>query len=139
MAVKLLLLLVLSDGQPNETSGEVFGFILLYSGNFLLQTEMDHIGTLRVNFGVNPTWCKSSLPLGKFLSTPETILCRSSEGVGGLSRLCHKLFRQRLVRYSQLFTSSQAYPRLFLSTADIENAYINHDYIIRLAGAVRVE
>jgi hypothetical protein len=44
----------ISFGSPNETTGEVRGFSLVYSGNFLIEAEPSELGRLRVNIGIHP-------------------------------------------------------------------------------------
>lgn len=41
-------------GQPSETHGEVRGFSLMYSGNFLAEAENTETGRLRFNMGIHP-------------------------------------------------------------------------------------
>ena len=41
-------------GPPNEETGEVKGFSFVYSGNFLVETEINEMGRLRVNIGIHP-------------------------------------------------------------------------------------
>ena len=50
----LLFLLAISNGTPNETCGEVRGFSLIYSGNFLIEADFSELGRLRINVGINP-------------------------------------------------------------------------------------
>ena len=45
---------MLSRKHTTEESGEVYGFNLVYSGNFQNSIEVDHFGTTRVLVGVNP-------------------------------------------------------------------------------------
>ena len=43
-----------TQGPPSENSGEVKGFSLIYSGNFLVEAEINEMGRLRVNIGIHP-------------------------------------------------------------------------------------
>lgn len=45
---------VISVGPPDESHGEVKGFSLVYSGNFLVETELTEMSRLRVNMGIHP-------------------------------------------------------------------------------------
>ncbi len=45
---------VVTVGTPSETHGEVKAFSLVYSGNFLVEAELNETGRLRVNMGLNP-------------------------------------------------------------------------------------
>lgn len=86
--------------RPNsgEDHGEVFGFSLVYSGNFAAQAEVDQFNTVRVSIGINPFDFSWNLNPGETFQTPEAIMVYSSEGLGGMSRTYHKLYRTRLCR-----------------------------------------
>ncbi len=81
-----------------EEYGEVYGFSLIYSGNFLAGAEVNQYDYTRVFMGINPfdfTWL---LTPGESFQTPETVLVYSSNGLGEMSRTYHKLYRTRLCR-----------------------------------------
>ncbi|MBL4937115.1 alpha-galactosidase [Clostridium sp. YIM B02515] len=81
-----------------EEQGDVYGFSLVYSGNFLAQAEVDQYSTTRVSIGINPfdfTWL---LEPSESFQTPEVVMVYSNEGLGGMSRTYHKLYRTRLCR-----------------------------------------
>jgi alpha-galactosidase len=84
--------------DTNEDYGEVYGFNLVYSGNFLAQAEVDQYDNTRVSIGINPfdfTWI---LGPGEEFQTPEVVLVYSDSGIGKMSRTYHKLYRTRLCR-----------------------------------------
>ncbi|MDR0269884.1 alpha-galactosidase [Paenibacillus sp.] len=88
---------LLSPGA-DEDYGEVYGFSLVYSGSFIAQAEVDQYRTTRLSIGINPfdfTWL---LEAGEVFQTPETVMVYSAEGIGGMSRIYHKLYRERLAR-----------------------------------------
>ena len=88
----------LADKNADESKGEVFGMSLVYSGNFEADAEVEQDGLTRVSVGINSfdfTW---RLESGESFQTPELVLVRSSEGFGGMSRIFHKLYRERLCR-----------------------------------------
>ncbi|MGN7358623.1 alpha-galactosidase [Paenibacillus sp. SAF-054] len=88
---------LLSPGA-DEDHGDVYGFSLVYSGSFLAQAEVDQFRTTRLSIGINPfdfTWLLES---GQSFQTPETVMVYSAEGLGGMSRIYHKLYRERLAR-----------------------------------------
>lgn len=90
--------LALLRKEANENHGEVFGFSLVYSGNFLAQVEVDQFHTARVSMGINPfdfSWLLESE--GSF-QTPEVVMVYSTEGLGGLSNTYHEFYRTRLCR-----------------------------------------
>ena len=85
--------------QPaDEAQGEVYGFSLVYSGNFLAQAEVDQFGTLRTNLGINPFDFGWLLEPGATFQTPEAVLAYSSQGLGALSLTYNRLYRSRLCR-----------------------------------------
>jgi alpha-galactosidase len=84
--------------NADETQGDVYGFNLVYSGNFAATVEVDQYAASRVSIGINPfdfTWL---LQPGESFQTPEAVMVYSPEGIGGMSRTYHKLYRTRLCR-----------------------------------------
>ncbi len=88
---------LLSPGA-DEDHGEVYGFSLVYSGSFLAQAEVDQFRTTRLSIGINPFDFAWLLESGQSFQTPETVMVYSAEGLGGMSRIYHKLYRERLAR-----------------------------------------
>ncbi|MBY9077143.1 alpha-galactosidase [Paenibacillus sp. HN-1] len=84
--------------DAGETSGEVYAFNLVYSGNFLAQAEVDQFNNTRVTVGINPFDFSWKLEPGETFQTPEAVMVYSSEGLGGMSRTFHSLYRTRLAR-----------------------------------------
>jgi alpha-galactosidase len=86
--------------RPNadEDQGEAYGFSLVYSGNFLAQAEVEPYGMTRVSIGLNPFDFAWKLETGETFQTPEAVLVYSAEGLGGMSRTYHRLYRTRLCR-----------------------------------------
>ena len=82
----------------DEDAGEVLGFALVYSGNFLAQVEVDTWDTARVTLGINPFGFDWKLAPGESFQTPEALLVYSSEGMNAMSQTFHRLFRSRLAR-----------------------------------------
>jgi alpha-galactosidase len=84
--------------STDEDQGEVFGFSLVYSGNFVAEAEVDYLFSTRVSIGINPFDFEWLLEPGQYFQTPEAIMVYSSEGLGGMSRTYHRLYRTRLCR-----------------------------------------
>ncbi|MEW9669387.1 alpha-galactosidase [Ammoniphilus sp. 3BR4] len=82
----------------DEDHGEVYGFSLVYSGNFLAQAEVDQYRTTRVSIGINPFDFSWLLKPGESFQAPEAVLVYSGSGLGDMSRTYHKLYRTRLCR-----------------------------------------
>lgn len=81
-----------------EDEGEVFGFNLIYSGNFLAQVEVDYDNVTRVIMGIHPFNFGWILDSGESFQTPEAVMVYSDKGLNGMSQIFHKLYRNRLVR-----------------------------------------
>ncbi|TXK79141.1 alpha-galactosidase [Paenibacillus sp. N3.4] len=90
--------IALLSKQADEEHGEAYGFSLVYSGSFIAQAEVDPYGTTRVVMGINPFDFSWLLESGQCFQTPEAVLVYSAEGIGGMSRTYHKLYRTRLCR-----------------------------------------
>lgn len=90
--------MALLSKQADEDQGEAYGFSLVYSGSFVAQAEVDPYGTTRVVMGINSFDFSWLLEPGQTFQTPEAVLVYSAEGIGGMSRTYHKLYRTRLCR-----------------------------------------
>ncbi|MDR9852139.1 alpha-galactosidase [Paenibacillus sp. VCA1] len=84
--------------DATETSGEVFGFSLVYSGGFEAEAELDAFGSTRFGIGLNSFDFSWQLNPGDAFQTPEAVMVFSSEGLGEMSRTYHRLYRTRLCR-----------------------------------------
>lgn len=84
--------------DATEHSGEVFGFSLVYSGNFLGQVEVDTYDVTRVTMGINPFQFKWKLNSNEYFQTPECVMVYSNNGLNEMSQTFHQLYRSRLVR-----------------------------------------
>ena len=84
--------------DTTEQHGEVYGFSLIYSGNFLANVEVDMYENARAQIGINPfdfTWFLKSKE--EFIA-PEAVLVYSNEGLTGMSHIYHNLYGKRLAR-----------------------------------------
>lgn len=90
--------IVLKRPTADEFQGEAIGFSLIYSGNFLAQAQVDTHDVTRVLMGINPSWFDWKLEEGESFQTPEAVMAYSSEGLNGMSRIFHRLYRKRLAR-----------------------------------------
>ena len=90
--------LALKRRETTEHSGEVLGFSLIYSGNFLAQAQVDNYDMTRVLMGINPTWFSWQLKAGSSFQTPEAVMVFSDRGLNGMSQVFHTLYRTRLAR-----------------------------------------
>ncbi len=90
--------LALKRKDATEHRGDVYGFSLLYSGNFLAQAEVDNYQVLRMMIGINPFGFRWKLEPQNVFVAPEAVMVYSKEGLNGMSRQFHRLYRTRLAR-----------------------------------------
>ncbi len=82
----------------NEDHGDAYGFNLVYSCNYLAETEVDFNGCTRVMMGIDPSDFGWTLAPGEEFYSPEAVLVYSNEGLGGMSRTFHRLYNNNLVK-----------------------------------------
>ncbi|HHU71962.1 MAG TPA: alpha-galactosidase [Clostridiales bacterium] len=90
--------IALMDKDANENRGEVYGFSLVYSGNFLASVEVDQYDTTRVVMGINPFDFSWKLEPGEEFVTPEVVMVYSNAGIGHMSRTYHRIYRRNLMK-----------------------------------------
>lgn len=90
--------LALTEPGCSETTGSVYGFSLVYSGNFLARAEVDSFSTTRVLMGINPFDFSWHLEPGEAFQTPEAVMVYSCNGLGEMSLQYHRLYRSRLAK-----------------------------------------
>lgn len=90
--------LMLKRKEADEFSGEVIGFSLVYSGDFLAQVEVDNFDVTRVVMGIHPNEFRWELEKGESFQTPEMVMVYSEHGMNGMSQTYHELYRTRLAR-----------------------------------------
>lgn len=88
----------LAGKNTNEEYGEVYGFNLVYSGNFQAGVEVDQLFKSRAWIGINDYDFSWTLESGECFQAPEAVMVYSSQGFGEMSRTFHRLYRKRLVR-----------------------------------------
>lgn len=87
----------LLDKETTEHQGEVYGFSLIYSGNFLALAEVDNFDITRVMMGIHPQGFSWVLKEGEVFYTPEALLVYSNEGLNGLSQEYHKIIERHII------------------------------------------
>ncbi len=88
----------LAAPETTETSGEVYGFSLVYSGNHQITVERDPYEQTRLILGMNPHHFSWKLNRGEVFQSPEAIMVYSDQGLNGMSKSFHHLFQNHLVR-----------------------------------------
>lgn len=89
---------LIAESGASEDTGSCYGMVFVYSGNFMCEAEKDQYDHTRVMMGLQSELFHYPLLKGQELIIPETILCYSKEGFGGLSRQYHKCIRKHLCR-----------------------------------------
>lgn len=84
--------------QTTEESGDVWAMNFVYSGNFLAQIEEDQFGSIRAMMGIHPEDFCWKLASGESFQAPEVICMYSAQGLGGMTRNFHDLYRNHLIR-----------------------------------------
>ena len=82
----------------NEQCGEAYGFSLVYSGNFTAGVQVDPYNVARAYIGTAPFNSERLLEKSERFAVPEAVLVYSDNGIGGMSRIYHRLYRKRLCR-----------------------------------------
>lgn len=81
-----------------EEAGDIYAMNFVYSGNFMAQIEGDQFGSMRALMGIHPQDFCWKLEPGDAFQAPEVICVYSAEGIGGMSRTFHDLYRRHLIR-----------------------------------------
>ena len=120
---------MITRGGADETQGEVFGFALATSGNWLIEAELFRTGGLRVNAGLNDFNFKWHLSPGETFTTPECVMAYSSGGFTNLSLNYHRFIRERVLSG---FWKSRQRP-ILINNWEATYFNFNHDKIMKIA------
>lgn len=112
---------MLSRSDCTETSGEVYGSNLIYSGNHKESAQSGELERLRFSTGIHPDHFSWTLSEGTFFYSPQAVLSYSANGYETLSRNFHNFIRNYIIRGSW---SHKARPVLLNSW---EAAYFDFD------------
>ena len=86
----------LCSHDANEDNGDVYGFSLVYSGNFRTVAEVEQYGTARFQLGINPENFSYYLEPQESFVTPEAVMVYSDKGLSGMSKSFHNMCRNHL-------------------------------------------
>lgn len=89
--------IALLSPETTASSGECYGFSLVYSGNFTAEAEVSHAGTTRITMGIHPTDFIWQLEPGESFAAPEVVMAQSTGGINGMTQLYHRFFRENLI------------------------------------------
>ncbi|MBR5519326.1 MAG: alpha-galactosidase [Clostridia bacterium] len=90
--------IALAECGGSEEHGSVYGFNLVYSGNFSALVECDFNATSRVLLGINPTDFTWKLAPGEAFDAPEAVMVYTDGGIGEMSRIFHRFYNTHLIR-----------------------------------------
>ena len=90
--------MALLSHSATQDVGDVYGMHLIYSGNCLTLADKGQFDNIRLMTGINPEGFSWKLCPGEEFQAPEAVLVYSDEGIGGMSRTFHDLYRQHLIR-----------------------------------------
>ncbi len=90
--------IAICNKNTTENKGDAYGMSLVYSGSFTAGAEKDAFNCTRAYIGINPFGFEYVIGSGESFQAPEAVLVYSAEGLGGMSRIYHRLYRSRLCR-----------------------------------------
>ena len=89
---------ILCERGATEESGDCYGFILEYSGNFLCEVEKTQFRQMRLNMGIHSQQFSWNLEVGDVFHTPEVIMTYTDKGLTSLTHKFHDVLRSNLYR-----------------------------------------
>ncbi|KAF1842955.1 glycoside hydrolase family 36 protein [Cucurbitaria berberidis CBS 394.84] len=113
-----------------ESTGEAWGFNLVWTGSFQATAERFSNGYVRVLLGLNSLHTSIKVQPGKSFQSPEAVAVYSSKGIGGVSRSFHDLYRNHLSRSK--FTHETR--PILLNSWEGLGFNINQTSLVKLAG-----
>ena len=122
---------MVTRGDADEKKGEVYGFALAYSGNWLIEAELFRTGGLRLNAGLNDFDFQWRLGPGESFTSPECVMTYSSQGFSQLSRNYHPFVRERVARG---YWRDKPRPML-INNWEATYFKFNHDRLLKIAKA----
>lgn len=88
----------LTRPHTTESTGDAFGFLLIYSGNHESIIEKDSFDQIRTQIGISPlNFCWELTP-GNSFQAPEVLLTYSNHGLHELSSTFYEIIENHLVR-----------------------------------------
>ncbi len=87
---------MIADKNSDESRGEVYSMSLIYSGNHSTNVMCAPNGSVRILQGINPDGFGWELEPGGEFASPQSVMCFSDNGFGGISRELGRLYRNKL-------------------------------------------
>lgn len=89
---------ILAEKGTRENEGLCYGMSLVYSGNFLVEAEMDQFDQVRFQMGLSPEMLDYKLEAGDRFHAPEALMSCTTRGFTGLSHTFHNFIRGHICR-----------------------------------------
>lgn len=89
---------ILAEKNTTEDTGNCYGMVFVYSGNFLFEVEYDQNGQTRAIMGLQSERFDYPLEHGETFVVPETIMTYSEQGFGILSQRYHRCIMNHICR-----------------------------------------
>ena len=89
---------IIADRRADEDHGACYGMMLVYSGGFKAQAEVDQFDSTRIAMGIQDDQFNWHLGPGEEFDTPEVIMTYTGEGFTRLSQNYHKFIRCNICR-----------------------------------------
>lgn len=83
--------------ETTENCGDIYGFMLVYSGNFVAEVELDAHNSIRIATGINENSFEWKLASGEEFFTPECLMTFSANGITGMSANFHDFIRTSII------------------------------------------
>lgn len=84
--------------QATQTSGEVYGFSLVYSGGFEACADVSMFDSARLVMGIQPNGFSWQLNPSEHFTAPEAVLTYSAAGLDEMTLHYHHFYRDHLIR-----------------------------------------
>lgn len=89
---------ILAEQGATEDSGNCYGMMFVYSGNFQFEAEKDQHGQTRAIMGLQTERFEYTLKQGETFLVPETVLSFSEQGLSKLSQNYHHCIMHHICR-----------------------------------------
>lgn len=90
--------MILCDRKADEDHGACYGFMLVYSGGFKAEAEVDQFDSTRVTMGIQDDQFVWKLKAGEAFETPEVLMTFTDKGLTKLSQCYHRFIRGNICR-----------------------------------------
>lgn len=89
---------ILFEKGTTDEYGSCFGFSFMYSGNFLIEAEMDQYSQTRFSIGLSDEMFSYKLSPSDIFYAPEVIMSYSHDGMSGISKAFHNFINNNVIR-----------------------------------------